>query len=516
MIKNTTTPRLQNNYWGVILLLIIFIYITCMSYLMPLIQDDFILNGKGSFFPSWYEYWHHHAYGVKNSLRHLGGRIGYFIIPFVNYSFYRAPLEEELSNITYAIINGGIFLSFLWGLFILIHARSPKLFNQLDLIRIILLFFLALTLLATPFETIFWFHGRINYLWVITLLLWFLVFYRLNWADKNFLSFMKKPSISFSQTLKKLFFWWGFLLLATIAGMASEAGGMVVIILLASIFIYKKFIAREKLSKWIKFGFLFFILGYAVMMLAPGNYHRMEHLQAIGKNLLALPFFEQYFIHPLKGALIFLIETKFMPIIALLSLGYWYKTISVKSKNFIDGLIKKIKTDQFFGYALLLFMLTLLFVAGMGLNPAHYARAWFFGTVMFLLCLMTIIDHFFLSPKRLFFLKKTYLGKTISQYIFLLFSGCFISYLVWLFVFMVIFHQSANQRIQSLLEQKAMGKTTIVLEKIPNKYFIYDNGHSYNGVKSLIAPENTNEMQSQFWRFFIARYYGVKEIIYND
>ncbi|MGI9460994.1 MAG: DUF6056 family protein [Alphaproteobacteria bacterium] len=495
-------------HWGIVFLLMVFTYMALMSYMMPVLKDDFILIGPGKLLPSWYEYWHHGIYSVKDSFYRQGGRFGFLLMPFLYKLFYRAPFEEELSEIIYAIINGAVFLSFLWGLFVVIYARKPKLSHRHDLIRIILLFCFALTLLASIFETIFWFNGRIYQLWATTILLWFLVFYRLRWADKNFLSFMEKSS---KTTIKQIAFWCFFIPFAIVSGMQSEIGNVLVIILIAGIFIYKKFITNEKIPKWMWVGFLFFILGCVMMVSPPGFYYRFQN-DPVTQTYHTLPFLGKYIIHPLKGALIFILGTKLLPIIALLVLGYWYKTIPVRGKNFSNGLIKKIEHNRSFGFALLLFMLTLLYIAGMGLNPAQYARTWFVGSVIFLLCFMVIIDYFFLSPNRLFFLKKTYFGKTISQYLFSLISGGFIIYLVWMFAFMVDFRQAVDQNIQSLLEQKTMGKTTIILKKIPDKYN-FVNRHITYGIKSAVSPYYISvDIAGMNW--VMARYYGVKKIIF--
>ncbi|MGI9460995.1 MAG: DUF6056 family protein [Alphaproteobacteria bacterium] len=515
MKKNKIATSI-GKHWGIIFFLLVFTYMALLSYLMPLMWDDIAYTRQGKLIANI------DCYTALDCSKWLylnvGWRFVYLFIPFLYQSLYRAPFEEELSGIIHAIINGGIFLLFLWGLFMLLYARKPKLSHRHDLIRIILLFFFSLTLSASIFETIFWFHGRINYLWTTTLLLWFLVFYRLRWADKNFLSFMEKPTTKTGKIfIKQIAFWCFFLPLAAMAGMASDIGNMVVIILLASVFIYKKFIVHEKIPKWMGFVFLFFLLGYSILMLAPGNVVRFE-FESITQAYQTLPFLTKYIIHPLKGTLIFIIETKFMPIIAMVVLGYWYKTIPIRGKNLADGLIKKIKHNQSFGFALLLFMLTLLFIAGMGLNPMHYARAWHVGTIIFLLCFMVMIDYFFLSPQRLFFLKKTYFGKTISQYLFLLVSGGFIIYAVWVFTFMVDFRRIADQRIASILLQKQMGKDIIVIKPWHEKYIFYRFQSRKNGYKHFGTTNQQTIIKQEdgILRWLLKYHYSVTDIIIQD
>ncbi|MGI9461943.1 MAG: DUF6056 family protein, partial [Alphaproteobacteria bacterium] len=288
--------------WGMATLLAIFSYIALVSYLTPLMVEDFGFHfrGDGKLW-AWENIWD----GIKERYGYAGGRIAYVFHQFAYHSLYRAPFEENFSQIIFALFNGVVFLLFLLALFFLAFARKPKFIHGEDIIKIILLFFLAMIVLADKGLTIFWLHGRLIYLLPTTILLWFLVFYRLQWMDKNFLSFTKQP-------IKQFWFLCFFLPLAFMAGMASHVGCLIVLICLLGGFIYKKFMVHEKLPLWAWLGLLCFIIGYGILTLAPGNQVR------ISWNPSALAYFDQPFLERyigqfLEGCYIFMQETLFLP-----------------------------------------------------------------------------------------------------------------------------------------------------------------------------------------------------------
>ncbi|MGI9461954.1 MAG: DUF6056 family protein, partial [Alphaproteobacteria bacterium] len=452
--------------WGMATLLAIFSYIALVSYLTPLMVEDFLMKGNGALLPSWEGIWDR----SKGWYGHSGGRIAYVFFQFAYFSFYRAPFEENFSQIIYALFNGVVFVSFLLALFFLAFARKPKFIHGQDIIKIILSFFLAMIVLADEGLTIFWLHGRLLYLLPTTILLWFLVFYRLQWMNKNFLFFTKQP-------IKQFWFLCFFLPLAFIAGRASHVGGLVVLICLLGGFIYKKFMVREKLPLWAWLGLLGFMIGYGILTLAPGNLVRLN------RNSLALAYFDQPFLERyigqfLEGCYIFMQETLFLPIIALFGLVYWYSKIIVSGKNIIDVFIKKIKKDTAFATAMVFFMLAMLFVAAQGGNPFNYAQTWFFGTVMFLLCCMVMVDKFFLAKTSFIFLRKKFWGRSCRQYLFMLISLCYIFYFVHIFFLTSGFHKEFRARVDSIMEQKNQGKDVIVLKKYSNQYL-----YSYSHIK---------------------------------
>ncbi|MGI9461623.1 MAG: DUF6056 family protein [Alphaproteobacteria bacterium] len=475
----------------------IFFYIASVSYLTPLLSDDFGYIGGGKTLLAWQESWE--VYKLMYTL--WSARIAHFIHGLSFYSLYRSPFEENFSQIILSIMNGMVFISFLLSLFFLLFARRPKLNDYQDHIRIILLFFLMMTILAKIGQTIFWLNGRIVYLWVIMITSWFFVFYRLQWADKNFLSFQK-------QSLKHILFLLFFLPLGFMAGMGSLIGNIFLIFLLAIGLGYKKFFTKQMIPVWCWLGFLCFTVGYIILLTAPGNIARMNSY--VYFPYYQLPLLEKYFIYPLKGVYWFLVATKWLPLIAFFGLCYWFNNIKVEGRNIIAIFIKKIKKDNSFATACLLFLLTILFVVAMGISPVNVGRVWFFGTVMFLLCFMVMLDRFFLSKKPFGIFKKIY---PMRPYIFIVASGIYMIYFIHIFSLTLGFQKEFQKRVVSITEQKLSGKQVIVVKKYSDKYVHNRFRSRLGGFWGHDQWLSETHLALRYMMVVVPRYYGVKKII---
>ena len=111
-------------------------------------------------------------------------------------------------------------------------------------------------------QTCLWLIGACNYLWTTVLILWFLWIYRKNKQD---------PSI-----IKLI----GIFLLGVLAGWTNEntSAGLLVI-LLSYIIMSKIWNKKEKISKLRIVAFLGALIGFAFMILAPGNFTRATEVQ---------------------------------------------------------------------------------------------------------------------------------------------------------------------------------------------------------------------------------------------
>lgn len=130
--------------------------------------------------------------------------------------------------------------------------------------KIFLLFILAgiYFCLPRPIITIIWLTGACNYLWMSTLIVLFLLPFALKYRRENFWRTpppWSVPIMAFSGLL---------------AGWSIEPGAATVVPV-TFVFVMH-FRAQKNLQPWMKIGFVFAIIGAAILFLSPGNFHRLE------------------------------------------------------------------------------------------------------------------------------------------------------------------------------------------------------------------------------------------------
>ncbi len=139
--------------------------------------------------------------------------------------------------------------------------------------------------------TTIWLTGTCNYLWMCTLEILFL----LPFAE----AYRRKKLVPYPLILVPLL---GFL-----TGWSSEPGAAVTIFVT---FIFLIHFRREKnLPSCMKVGFIFLLVGFVILMLAPGNLHRMEligdHLPPSKIQMLYTNFFNGFLPVFLREAILF-------------------------------------------------------------------------------------------------------------------------------------------------------------------------------------------------------------------
>ena len=125
--------------------------------------------------------------------------------------------------------------------------------------------------------TTIWLTGTCNYLWMCTLIILFLLPFAEVYRHKNFV-LGHKCLIP---------------ILGLIAGWSIEPGAAVTIFIT---FIFLMHFKREKnLQPWMRIGFIFLLVGFAILILAPGNLHRADligdHLPSSKLQMLHANFF---------------------------------------------------------------------------------------------------------------------------------------------------------------------------------------------------------------------------------
>lgn len=237
MKKNKLSEKQQMK----LILVIIFLMIFVLNLLTPIIADDYsyslalddtkidslmdIIN---------YQVWHYFNWGGR-TIAHTVAQI-FLPFPKIIFSF--------INSLVYVLL---IFLMYL-------HIKGKNKDKPLYL----LIIHLSLWFLLPVFgQTCLWLVGSCNYLWTTTLILLFLRIYKKN--DKSS-SVLKLVAIFF---------------LGILAGWTNEntSAGLIAI-LLGNLIIDRITKKRKKISKMQLSGLIGVLIGFLIMILAPGNFVR--------------------------------------------------------------------------------------------------------------------------------------------------------------------------------------------------------------------------------------------------
>lgn len=220
---------------------------------------------------------------------HWGGRtVAHIIAQFFSW----------IGNSYFDVINVAVFCA----LVILIFKIATSLPLR-EMNKKYLLFILFAVYFFTPsfLMTMVWMTGAINYMWMITLELLFLLPFTLRYRDKNF---WHKSTVSRIILMS---------IVGLLAGWSSEPGASLTIFV--TFFFLLKFWREGNLSKWMLAGFIFLSIGFLLVVLAPGN---EEQLKFIGIQPDAAHYNLEAFAYRFKTAFapIFFRESLlFLPII---------------------------------------------------------------------------------------------------------------------------------------------------------------------------------------------------------
>ena len=141
------------------------------------------------------------------------------------------------------------------------------------------IFFALWFCLPEFFQTSLWMTGSCNYLWMTALQLAFLIPFVKKFWHRDFWSDSSPVKIV------------AMFLFGVVAGWSNESGGAMIIMLTFFALIY--FWRTKKFERWMIAGFVGLFVGYALMMLAPGNFNRY----VVDANDATVPLFSaQMFI----------------------------------------------------------------------------------------------------------------------------------------------------------------------------------------------------------------------------
>lgn len=251
---------LEKISWQIILFLFA-VFFFVLNLLTPFIADDvsyaFIWDGEHagnlmdgigererikSFTDILISQWSHYFY--------WGGRtIAHVIVQF--FSWVGKSYFDVINIFVFCAL---VFLIFKIGTGLEIREMNKK----------FLLFILFALYFFTPefLLTNIWMTGAINYLWMVTLELIFILPFAMKYRDKNF---WKNPP-AWSVPLMAI--------LGLLAGWSIEPGASIT--LFVTFFAVIKFWHEKNLPMWAKVGFIFLFAGFLILILAPGNIQRIE------------------------------------------------------------------------------------------------------------------------------------------------------------------------------------------------------------------------------------------------
>lgn len=244
-------------------------------------------------------------------------------------------------KIVFSISNTLIYVLLVWLIYT--HAKDD---NKEEKPLLLLLIHLCLWFFLPAFgQTCLWLIGSCNYLWTMVIILLFLLPYK-----------QKKPK---KDTIWKII---GMLFLGIIAGWTNEntAFGLIVITL-GSLILSKWQNKKQKLAKWQWSGAIGTILGFLILILAPGNFVRTEDFQ---DNSFILVKLLKRIIDCTSGMVTYILPLIIITIVLISIYIYHKKDINKKIYIYL--------TSSF------------LTIYAMVLSPTFPERAWF-GVVIFLM-----------------------------------------------------------------------------------------------------------------------------------
>lgn len=335
----------------IIMLIIIFFLFLILNILTPIIADDF-------------------GYALNLDKNHLRGIKDIINFQIVHYNTWGGrsvahtivQLFLMLPKWVFNICNSFCFTYLVY----LIYRISKN--NKKDNPILILFIFLILYFITPVFgQNTLWLTGSANYLWTTTIVLFLISIFMgdLNVNNNTFFSCFT-------------------FLLGICAGWTNEntAFGLIVILSLLTI---KDKIKTKKVSSWKITGVLGSILGFIIMILAPGNYIRKDgYVEEIS-------FFEKLinrFINCTTGIFKYLLPLICALVVFLIIYKYKNKKINVNALIFLIG--------------------SIFTVYPMVLSPTFPERSWFSIIIFFLIGILILFNDLDFSKKV-----KKYFGVVI-------------------------------------------------------------------------------------------------------
>ncbi|WP_021166916.1 hypothetical protein SOV_11450 [Sporomusa ovata DSM 2662] len=233
---------------SVFILLILYGYILSLNLLAPLMVDDYMY----SFHWNTYDRITGFSDIISSQVDHYFTHGGRMVAEGLTQVFL------YIGKDFFAVTNSFVFI-FLVAL-IYWHSQG-KVSLRFQPILLLLIVFLCWFCIPRIGETVIWLTGAFNYLWTTVFVLLFLLPYRLKIEGK--LSFNSNNNII---AIGGMFLW------GIVSGWTNEHIGLSLV--LATFWFNYYFLKKNMHDKWMVSGLIGAVIGYLMLMLAPGNYVR--------------------------------------------------------------------------------------------------------------------------------------------------------------------------------------------------------------------------------------------------
>ena len=329
----TKTTKITNFQWTLIILFVIFCLILVLNFLTPLIADDFSYSlYNGNRINSWNDIFSK----IRFQYMSINGRV-----PLHFFAIFSLYINKTIFN----IINSFMFVFLIFLVYK--HIIGKKKHQPLLLLLISLLLWFFIPVFG---QTVLWVTGSCNYLWGMTIILAFLLPFRL--------SLESKPSNSKIMILLMLLF-------GILAGWTNEnTAGAMIFISIFLLIIYKR--KNKNIPLWMYSALLGSLIGFILMITAPGNAIRIENIGGSNETNIILMYIRRFIIY-INISFRYILP---LIIMSLFSISYLYK------KNKEKLLI-----------CLPYFIGGILAVCAMVLSPIFPDRAMFGSVILIIICI---------------------------------------------------------------------------------------------------------------------------------
>lgn len=326
----------------IIILIIIFILTLILNLLTPIIADDF-------------------GYSLNLDKKHLSGIKDIINFQIVHYKYWGGrSIAHTLVQLflffpkwVFNIFNSLCFTSLIYLIYKIIKN------NKKDKPLFLLLIFLIIYFFVPAFgQNILWLTGSCNYLWTTTIIIFMLNISLYNNKSNMFLNIF-------------LFF------LGLISGWTNENTAFGLIIILLSIIISKRH-KTKKTYFWQVTNLVGTIIGFTIMILAPGNYVRKDSYL---ENISFLEKIITRFISCTKG-----IFTYLLPLVVLL---------------IILLIIYKLKKLKLTKTSIIFLIGTIFTIYPMILSPTFPKRAWFSSFIFLIISTLSLVYNLDIAKQKI-------------------------------------------------------------------------------------------------------------------
>lgn len=400
----------------------IFLLMLVLNYLTPLLADDYSYSNMLDGSP---------INNIKdiiiNQIEHYfkwGGRSISHTIAQIFLVFVSKSIFNILNSLAYILL-----------IYLIYKLAKPEYKDKPSLLIVIHL--LLWFILPVFGQTCFWIIGSCNYLWTTLIILTFLNIYKN--IDKN------KNSI-----FKTIFMF----ILGIIAGWTNENTSFGLLVIILGILTTRKLeYKKQKLPIWTKTGLIGTLVGFIILIIAPGNFIRKEVFA--DENFIIIKLIKRiakYTMH---------LADYLLPLIVIASILI---SIILYHK-------KKIKPTIF------IYLIGAFFtIYSMTLSPTFPPRAWF-GVAVFMI--IAIINLLFETIELHRLYKYVYINSII------IFSFIFISSYVKAYDDISMLKITWNYRKELIETEKNNGNYNIIVE-------LYETDNKHNPSYGLIDLNETS------------------------